>query len=145
MKIIERVKNPSLELNWLPNSFLKGLPTPNIALVSDSGYSGAYYQHQDYAWDDMDLRSKPLIIIDICITDAASTIAHEMRHHWQYHNGIEFDNVAWNRDINYYDALIEYYTKSYTEFDALRFERKFAPDEDNEYIWMIILKKLNRG
>jgi hypothetical protein len=66
---------------------------------------------------------------------AAATIAHEWRHHWQRHNGLDFDNVPLRPDLPYEENIRQYFRRSKSELDALLFERREAPNYINDY-WM---------
>lgn len=125
----------SLELNWL-KKFDKSLSIPRIAFVTDfEEASGMYFEPEDaeelingiyYPLD------KGLLIVRTDLPDSKApidTLAHEWRHHWQRYNfgTTYYDGYPWNASIAYDDALIEYYTKSYCEYDALTFANKVYP------------------
>ena len=135
---MERIKIPSLELNWLPKP--KQLSIPDICIVDDYDYSGCYYHPQ---WNEAVLDDKCVSLenglIVIRIDTSPSTIAHEFRHHLQYMRGFDFGVQEWDFNKPFKDAIIEYYSESFTEMDALLFECKHYPDDDNmEWIeWLI--------
>lgn len=75
--------------------------------------------------------------------DFASCLAHEYRHAWQEKQGAVFERskLQCEKKIDYADPLwyekhiIDYFTSSRTEMDALRFEVKYAPDKEN--LWRL--------
>jgi hypothetical protein len=125
-----RVKYPSLELNWLPKP--KDISIPDIFIVDDYNYSGCYW-HPQYGEDILDGKCVSLEngLIVIKSDTSPSTIAHEFRHHLQYMNGIDFEIMDWNFNKPYKDAIKEYYTQSITEMDALLYECRLYPDDNN--------------
>ena len=63
-----------------------------------------------------------------------STIAHELRHHWQHSRGWQYDGIGWpvmrsGVELDYQDAVIQYFTRSRSEMDALRFELWRSKDD----------------
>ena len=128
------VRFPSLELNWLPKC--KQLSIPDVFIIDDYDYSGCYYnpQQNEVILDGKCVPLKNGLIV-IRIDTSPSTIAHEFRHHQQYMNGIDLSIQEWNFNKPYKDAIIEYYTKSFTEMDALLFECNHYPDDWNMQ-WM---------
>ena len=147
MKIDYYVKVPSLELSWLPTSFLKSVNTPRVAFVSNVSYGGCYYKQQEFANDDIDLRRSALICISNKYEDTiASTIAHEFRHHWQqlaWGNNAKVTRLDWSQ--GYDKGIIKYFTSDFREFDALRFEHKYARDYLNDAWWGLLVNHFNSG
>ena len=134
MKIEYIPKYSSLDINWLPNSILKGLILPQVYYVSDSGYGGAYYKVQEHDNDWGNLTRRPIILIDIQseTNTFASTIAHEFRHHWQIYNYGKPPNHPWNpKGKKYKKAIIDYFKGAWHEMDALCYEIKLAPTDVN--------------
>jgi hypothetical protein len=130
------VKNPSLELNWLPNSIRKGLPLPQIYFVSGVEYGGAYYKVQNHDNDWGDLTSRPVITVATDSADnMASTLAHEYRHHWQTYAVGNLENIKWSNVGNYRNNIIKYFRSSWSEWDALRYEIAQAPSDANLLWW----------
>ena len=131
------IKHPSLELNWLPKA--KDVPLPNMFVVDDYDYSGCYY-NPEYAEVELDGKCVSIEngLIIIKSNTSPSTIAHEFRHHLQWWYGMDLGAVAWDFHKPYKDAIVEYYTKSLTELDALLYECKHYPDDDNmqNYEWV---------
>ena len=125
-----KIKHPSLELNWLPKP--KQLSIPDIFIVSNYDYSGCYYS-PEYCEVELDGKcvsvENGLIVIES--DTSPSTIAHEFRHHLQWCHGVDSEIQEWNFNKPFKDAIIEYYTNSLTEMDALLFECKHYPDDDN--------------
>lgn len=127
--------------NWLPNSFLKGLSIPKVRVLSNLDFQGCYYEQQDYADDEMDLRKNALILISEDCESMAATLAHELRHHWQRtFAGIEVPAIEFQAELEFDAAMTRYYTESFTEFDALRFEYIHTKTEENDYVWGLVKK-----
>lgn len=121
------LKNPSMELSWLPNSFIKGLPEVDIGWSSGGNYGGMYQ------WSVQ--KKKARIVINIDEDDAesnmANTIAHEMRHHYQYNKYGDWTPPKWTH-VSYYgykEAIVKYFKSCPYERDALKFSNKVAPVE----------------
>lgn len=137
------VKYPSLELNWLPNSMLKGLTLPEIRFIEVENASGSYTPPYK--------KNKPLITIStLWPEDIHETIAHEFRHHWQLYNVLgEFPDWPWGRGTDYKESIIDYFTGAWHEWDALQFSLKVAPTDVTllwkEWINESNCKKQQRG
>ena len=135
--------NSYIELNWLRGRD-NDIPLPKIVIVNNYIYAGAYFHpRNDYVYNNgriVDLK-KGLIAICSELDDPGSTIAHEWRHHWQFFNGIDFDNIQFDHDKCYKNETIKYYCNSKTEMDALLFEIKMYPDDDNQLYYEWILKR----
>lgn len=131
-----RVRNPSLEFNWLPNSIRKGLPTPRIVIVNRSDCGGFYCAQTKnrciHPWVDMDVSEGPVIGVANNDNETAGIIAHEYRHHWQWlnHSGLMGRSV-WSEpeSLDYKASIIRYFRSFWWEMDALRFQLKHAPDD----------------
>lgn len=134
-----KVRFPSLELNWLSKS--KDISIPEIYIVDDFDYSGCYYspEFNETILDNtcISIGNNGLIVIKSDISPA--TIAHEFRHHLQFVYGMDFDHSEWNDNKSYKDAIIEYYSTSITEMDALLYEYKQYPDDHNTewFEWLL--------
>jgi len=129
-----KIKWPSLELNWLPNSLRKGLDTPQILIGDNPDYGGCYYNVQDYVDDELDLTKKAVIII----TDTdrmESVIAHEFRHHWQTYTWGKLPTHPWQQGKSYKKSIKKYFRGARHEMDALQFEIKYAPNNLNLKWW----------
>ena len=128
---MRRIKLPHRELCWLPNSFLKGLTIPDIYVEEEANqnYSG-YYEFEDGIGH--------LVIVEN--EHYASTLAHELRHHWQRTVGNLDQSSAWDPNLTYEDAIVKYFRTQSWEMDALLFEHKYAKDEINDY-WIGLLNE----
>lgn len=139
MRIEHKVKFPSLELSWLPNSITKGLLIPQIMYVSGSSAAGAYYQTQPSCSDWGDLRKRAIIAIDIVDDpdNIGDIIAHEYRHHWQLYKFGTSKEWPWfiPKGQTYKQAIIRYFRGAWHEMDALRFECAMHPTDVNMQ-WM---------
>lgn len=132
------LRMPSMELNWLPNSFRKGLSVPRIAVIDDIHYSGEYWRRTESRYItpfDMDLREGPIIVLTS--KSGPSSIAHEFRHHWQCESaGLSKLYSVWapasDSDADYWKEIKRYFTEYPHERDALMFEARTAPDDVNK-------------
>jgi len=121
----------SIELNWIRKKVDKSIPMPEVVFHSMDGCSGRYYSPEKYELYDPDgkpyLMRYGVIVIDPKFENYASMIlAHEWRHHWQYYHGIEFEISPRVNNENYNETLLNYFTGSKTEWDAVRFEYKYS-------------------
>lgn len=139
-----KIKNPSLELNWL--KFPKDISIPDIIIISVDEYdfAGGYYSPNKYSEIYVDGREYTMErgILLIREDQNEATISHEFRHHQQMIDfGWKLDeyDYEFNTDNEYKDAIIDYYTDNIPELDALLYEVKHSPDETNleEYEWVI--------
>ena len=130
---MNKILHPSLELNWLPNSLLKSIPTPEIYTVSTADYGGCYYHIcEEYK------RGRIILTEDYF---NPGTIAHEWRHCWQENNG-SIGSSDWGQhasDKSYKEAIVSYFTEQPHEMDALLFELKYAPNDGNLQWWEWII------
>jgi len=133
VKVLQRVRFSSLELNWLPNSIKKGLILPQIFFVQNSGVGGGYYRVKNFDNDWGNLTKRPIIVIDIHseTNDLDSTIAHEFRHHWQLYTYGNWISPRWKIENSYKKSIIKFYSSCPYERDALQFETKLAPNDTN--------------
>jgi hypothetical protein len=121
-----RLRYPSLELNWLPNSVRKGLPTPDVIVTDNEDCGGRYWRQGNYEHDLLGFAPRRRAVIELaCIADE-STLAHEYRHHWQTHKLGTLDSVRWVLGPSYRDSIVRYFRSSRTEMDALLFQVKHA-------------------
>lgn len=137
-----RVRTPSLEFNWLPNSMRKGLPTPRIVIVNRSDCSGFYCnQTMDrciHPWVDMDVSEGPVIGVANDAHGTSGILAHEYRHHWQWlkYSALMGRSVWSETEHHDYKAsIIRYFRAFWWEMDALRFQLKHAPDDVSRLWW----------
>jgi hypothetical protein len=87
---------------------------------------------------------KGIIVISTLFdfVDLKHTIAHEYRHHWQFHKGWIYDGKGWNtplEDYDYEDIIKRYFNSSVCEMDALLFSIRTAYDKTLDY-WMDIME-----
>jgi hypothetical protein len=133
-----KVKYPSLYFNWLPNSFLKGLPSVNLVFVENAYFGGCFLDVQNFIDDGeylgfpFSVQNKPLIVININ-HDISSSLAHEIRHNYQSYNfGMNHFGTDWQKLIktnSYKDSIINFFKYNWREMDALKFELKYAPND----------------
>lgn len=125
------------DYRWLPNSFLKQIPFfPEIEFGIPHINCGGYYCSPSKTYP------KGLIFVNTDNEERiASTIAHELRHHWQQFNFVK-DSISsgifygkYFHRVEYNEFIKMYFTKFKTEEDALRFEFKVAKEDINEY-WL---------
>lgn len=133
------IANSYSELRWV-RGIDKDIPFPTIIFDNDHNFSGCYYHPEDSIVNvngrEFELKNG-LIIFNIDFGDP-STLAHEWRHHWQWYNGWKVDSILPNYEIGYKEAMIEFYSNSISELDALLFEIKKSPDDTNQewYEWI---------
>lgn len=132
----------SIDLNFVARRD-KSLPFPNLAFDEMEGYAGFYVrpQEEEFIWREKihDARRGVIFISTNYPEIIASTIAHEWRHHWQFFNGFQMDGTSWNSPADYDAAIVEYFTKSKSEADALRFQiRTVGWEKDDQ--WKEILE-----
>lgn len=130
------IRNPSLELRWLQRKS-KEIPLP-ILIVGDLGGHAAGLQykpwdcHEVVAGHDVD-RRHGIIAVDDEYCDRMSfesILAHEWRHQWQDFNCLgPYDWPVQTPDAPHKQRMVEYFTTSKREQDALFFEVKFAADD----------------
>jgi len=117
----------SLELNWIRKKVDKSIPMPEVVYHSLDKAGGKYYppdkNHELYDPDGKPYHMRyGVIVINPEYEPFQSTIAHEWRHHWQHYHGIEFKISPRVDDENYNETLLNYFTGSKTEWDAVRFQ-----------------------
>ena len=138
---VEWSSKPALECRWLARR-LRHLPVPDVVYVDSLKVGGFYHPPTEDPIFHRGVVAPParngLIVVGVHYDDVdPSTLAHEFRHHWQYHNGIEFDHIPLNSDVEgdqWWDHIYDYFTKSKTENDALMFEYRVAKNWSNEMI-----------
>lgn len=144
---MERIKRPSLNLNWLPLSERKTLPTPRMAFIDVTGCGGYCAYRTDYhcieeltGWDR---RDGDVIVVSTAYGDyerTAATLAHEYRHLQQnYFNDLPRLGTCqpFRQDMPWEEAIRVFYRQP-CEFDALLFEHRFAPEETNTKSLLIL-------
>lgn len=121
----------SFELNWVRLRCDKSIPMPEVVYHPLDNASGQYYHPENNELYDVDGRPYSMrygvIVINPECELIHTTIAHEWRHHWQYYHGIEPEiSISKVDNENYDESLLKYFTDSRTEWDAIRFEYKYA-------------------
>lgn len=134
------------DLNWL-RGIDKEISLPKVVYFESYDYGGIYFHPMDeeiYVEGVYYDCKKGIIIVNTLEREdreVSATLAHEWRHHWQKVNGWKYDGIGWYSDeySDYKADVIEYYTKSISEFDALLFEKKKTKaDYASEwYEWVI--------
>lgn len=130
--------------DWLPLSDRKTLPTPRVVFVDLPAWGGYFAcRTVERCIDDVtdiDRRDGDLIVLSTHWGDPRpGVLAHEHRHFQQHYlpclplmrggqSGFDFGNTleSWNRTIR------RYFVTQPWELDALRYERRLAPDSVNE-------------
>jgi hypothetical protein len=140
-RAVIRLRNPSLEFNWLPNRVRKGMPTPRLLLLDTSWCGGAYWRKTEDRCVlesfglDMDLKEGA--VIALCGSKDPGTVAHEYRHHWQIESGYTFGESVWQEASaeTYKASILRYFRSFWWEMDALKFQLKHAPDDISRLWW----------
>ena len=143
------IRIPSLETRWL--KLPKWVSLPRIVVADTFEFPAACYVPEpkgllivdDHAYQ----LDRGLVVMQSWYAGEATetTLAHEMRHHWQHVvQGPSF-GYLWDFNtttIEDYKALIQdYYTVQPNELDALLFQLKMSPDWCAELWWGYILEK----
>jgi len=137
-----------IELNWLAKKD-KDISLPSI-IFDDIDYGGCYYSPMHYEiliGEKFYPLDNGLIVINSMYSDnfIENSIVHEWRHHWQVMNGYELNIISWNTKskMTYKQQIIEYFTKSSSELDALIYSNKISPCDDTIewYEWILKQKK----
>lgn len=149
------VRNPSLELRWLPRSMLVQIPY-YPAVVFREGVGGSHYAagiwtpEMFFDCEGLDIDTVRGVLV-IGSEQPASTLAHEVRHHWQWTNKLYAEKMTrWGFPSDcpsgspYWGAITTFYSYAAHEHDALRFQMKYAPT-DLGVEWWIHLEKQKRG
>ena len=139
-------------MGWL-SRIDKTLPMPNLVYVEDLDVGGCYVPptNEPVGIDDIEIENPHGTIVvnhsrayDPLYFKESSVLAHEWRHHWQFFNGIDDGRRKGDFDFsNYYtyeSEMVKFFSNSYNEFDALRFEIKHAKSYHNEWV-MALLRK----
>jgi hypothetical protein len=84
--------------------------------------------------DYWDFRYIPIIEIDTN-SDAAATLAHEYRHHWQTYKFGKLNTPQWSNKGDYKTSIVNYFKSCPYEMDALIYEIKMAPTDYNLLWW----------
>lgn len=128
---------PSLELRWLMRRH-KDLTVPRVYIGPLEGYAGFYIapeETEEEFPDGTTIDCRRGIIASApqpAGMRLESTLAHEFRHHWQQFNLREpYDWPKLTPGADHKQEMVEYFTTSRMEEDALLFECKWAPDDVN--------------
>ena len=136
-----RLRNPSLEFNWLPNSIRKGLSTPRVVLSNRIDCGGFYCnktpERYIHPWLGMDVSEAPVVAVTELAGSVAASLAHEYRHHWQWNNfGHRMRPSVWDsQNQDYKASIVRYFRTYWWEMDALKFELKHAPNDVSRLWW----------
>jgi hypothetical protein len=131
-----------LETRWLKAP--KWLPAPTIVVATELTNADGFYAPPplgdvfDHGGCFEKAKGTGLIVLAACANE--EVLAHEFRHHWQWHCGVPFDHVPFNPDKDYREAVVEFFLKSYTESDALRYELKKVPKSPVVNVWLDWIK-----
>ena len=130
-------RRPSLELSWLPLSERKGMATPEIRFEEFTWASG-YYLPRGQRLDDYEHTGRgDVLVISTSHGARKATLAHEFRHMQQrYIPSLPRLGISRVLDFgttheDWMRAVRIFYRRPW-ELDALRFEAKHAPDQQNE-------------
>ena len=131
-------------INWL-HHITRHLPTPIvIELQANEESSGGFYsppRDEEYEYQGVVVpasRSGVIVAYHFAHADwdTAAVLAHEWRRHWQYWHGINFVLSPLREGKESYEKhIVEYFSRSRTEEDALRFECAVAPCPEN--LWRL--------
>ena len=115
------------DFNWLPTSMLKGVTLPKIIREEHTGKYDGYYT----------LGNNTIVVANEDEKLEAATIAHEFRHHLQYHRYGDWTPLGWgtNSTLSYKQQIHMYFITQIHEYDALLFEHKYAPNFLNDW-WL---------
>jgi hypothetical protein len=139
---------PSLELSWL-NRIDKWLPIPRFVFAdfgdeaASAHYCCPWPCEQIYEGKPID-RSRGIIAVNTRYCDdmqwVAASIAHEWRHHHQWHSGLKYDGEGFDtREGEDHDASVKrYFLQSKMERDAIMFEEKVHPSDIGQY-WLSLI------
>lgn len=133
----------SIELGWLSRHD-KDLPLPELVFASRLAGCSGYYARPGrcesfVGGKGFDLTGGLIVCGETDAREAANTIAHEWRHHWQiFHMGLKDSLTRFNETIDYDSAIREFF-KDWREMDALLFSHRRAPSPIS-HSWMELIK-----
>ena len=117
------------EFRWLPNSLTKNISLPKIIMeeLNNQCYAGKY------------VHAGNIYLVPSCFDEnftMEATIAHEFCHFLQYINVNRMENIY--SANNYYNTeyntfIRRYFTLNIREYEALLFENKICPNEENKW------------
>lgn len=135
---VQLVRVPSLCTRWLQR-LEKWLPQPLVVTVIGSAVGGQYWcpGRPVQLGDHVVRGDRGVLVLDEEHSVEPSVLAHEWRHHWQWHRGWRFDHTPWHRVAgpDYRHRIVTFFQSSRTERDALRFELRQAPSEASLTWW----------
>lgn len=109
------------EYSWLPNSLTKGVKLPKIEYEPINFNYGGYYD------------GEKIVVVENEECIVAATIAHEFKHHLQAQNKRKLKIVSFDTECDYEISVRKYYRSSWSEFEALMFEHKYAKNWCNDW------------
>jgi len=128
----------AIDLHWLWERD-KWLPLPDLVYRQDGSGSGVYYPPDPSPFFLEDGNTIAGLNGIICVSPdhndteeaVANTLAHEWRHHWQWHSGKPWTPQRWAQCSadEYLGNIAAYYLRSRMEMDALLFSVRAAPSE----------------
>jgi hypothetical protein len=145
LSVMLLAKHPSLELSWLPLSDRKTMPTPAVAFMDLDWCSACYLRRGDRHENLESTGATDMIVLsthwggDI----RPSCIAHEYRHMQQhylpdlpkaYADGMLQLDFGDTRE-SWLKSIRQFYRAMPWESDALRYELRLSPDQQNEESW----------
>lgn len=140
------VRYPSLELAWLPLSDRKTLSTPRIVMLEEPDVGG-YYSARGVRYIGGTYPThgeRDTIVVSTHWGDGriASTLAHEYRHmqQWYVPSLPKIRPAPWPDWSDWERAIRRFYHGRPWELDALRYERRHAPDQDNEQAMQVVMR-----
>lgn len=141
----------SLLTNWIRKKSDKSMLMPEIMYFRFNDAGGKYYYPKKDC-EMYDMYGKPhsmkrgvIALNPKYPAIEEQIIAHEWRHHMQYHNGVDFSKTSSNINIQlfnklpYEKALWKYFSDDQIELDAIRFQYKYSSVDDE---WEEILYSL---
>jgi hypothetical protein len=140
---------PGMETRWLSRHD-RHLPTPSVVYVQGLSFGGLYVPpwHEVQIVEGIEIPpSNGTIMIGEWGDEMppAGILAHEWRHHWQQWNGWKYDGIGWNSPADYTTAIREYFTKSRSEMDALKYETMRASCDHSKWVLSICQPNVKVG
>ena len=135
------VRFPSLETGWL-HKYLPALPQPVVVYGPSRPDAEAVYYRPWRGEVEVLGRFFPgdrgiiLLAEPECV---ANTLAHEYRHHWQWHFGLRGVSTKFDPDVEYWAEIKRYFNDSALERDALFFSHQVSPSWASE-LWIAHLR-----
>lgn len=139
-----RVKYPSLETRWV-SRIHKWVPQVPMIFIGSAFYGGLYCppRSEEYVFEGRSINLTEGLIV-VCEDQKRNDelIAHEWRHHHQHCSGVVYDGIGWPPDLedSYDNNIINYFSQSDCELDALLFSSRFVVTETTLY-WLELLER----